>query len=254
MPAQLRDYYLSNLGVVQYVPSDFCVPEVVVTDTQEVIAEPTVTEAVVEPAVVEVETTTAHSTSPAAKPVQKQVDVKPVVDTELRFRISYWQLPDLLVFSSLDYGENPPQDQHQLLSNILQAVGRLPGMLAEPEMVDWPVVPTAPADTEAAKTVFTSLLQGRAEQTGSRWILVMGQRARQFLLSGKELSGKTMAGNVLDGNLADNKQYGQASVNEYCQAVVTPGLDQMLADPQSKRTTWQLVRFLADAPASKPPE
>ena len=240
MPTQLQDYCLSHLGVVQYVPRDFCVPEKPAVDTAKVIVEPDVPETITPPnkSIAQVESSDQSvvskvraETVPA--PAQEQADGSPATDPDLRFRISYWQLPDVLVFSSLDYGENPPQDQHQLLGNILQAVKRLSGILAEPELVDWPVVPTAPANAEAAKAMFTSLLKGRAEQTGSRWVLIMGQRAQQFLLAEEAVDGKV-------------------AVSERCQAVLTPGLDEMLADPQCKRTTWQQIRFLTDIPDTPP--
>ena len=235
---QLRDYYLSNLGIVQYVPSEFCVVEQAIPATQPAIeekpavdkqppaAQPSLAEKV--PATVQIDVAGPEDTAKPAAPVETAAP-----EPELRFRISYWQLADILVFSALDYGQNPPQDQHQLLGNILQAVGRLSAPLSEPELMDWPLVPSAPAGADEARSMFSSFLKARIEQSGARWVLVMGSRAREFLLAG-----------------AGPAEGGRVPLTEQCEAVLTPGLDEMLADPACKRTTWQSIRFLSDSAAT----
>ncbi|UTW45231.1 hypothetical protein KFE80_12850 [bacterium SCSIO 12696] len=232
-----RDYYLKNLGIVQYVPREFCIPDTVSEEPQ--------------PAVVELPASPPVSSNAASTPkrpsLAAELDTEPPVvrtpeasaaenlqaeqqpsDDALRFAICHWLVNDTLVFAALEYGENPPQNQHQLLSNILRAIGRLESPLSEPEVVQWPVVPNAPAGEKDAKALFTSLLKGRVQQSESRLVLVMGQSASQWLLPESQWSQGTYS-------------YGDGD----CQLVVTPGLGDMLAEPSQKRTTWGLIRPLA---------
>ncbi|MDM3871986.1 hypothetical protein QSV34_11575 [Porticoccus sp. W117] len=167
------------------------------------------------------------STTPA--PVQKPETSANSVNEDaepLRFAICHWLVGDTLVFSALDYDQNPPQNQHQLLANILRAIGRLNSSLAEPELVQWPLVTNAPGGEQEAKAMFSSLLRGRVEQSNCNLVLVMGQRAGQFLLPEEQ---------------RDPNRY---PLSEQCQLVVTPGLDEMLADGATKRITWDLLRTL----------
>lgn len=252
-----RDYYLKTLGVIQYVPREFCLPEV----TPEVAAD----SPIVKPEIVQVEPSQspvqeaqktlagrsarqpAESSvdTPAPTPVEKQPVVEPVttqtkesavvtkpVDAEepQRFRICYWQVADLLVFDSLDYGQNPPQDRHQLLANILQSIGRLETLLPEPELMDWPLVPNARADNAGARAMFSTFLKRRIDQGSVQWVLILGECASNYLLS----------------NMVNIK--GKMALSGQCQAIRLPGLAEMLEDPNHKRTAWQAIRFLADTP------
>lgn len=238
--SNLRDYYLSTLGVVQYVPREYCAIEAA--------GEPAVS---VEPASSAATLPTTGNTAPsidfgainpetpASPPRQpaRQTDVRPDTDTEtpqeVRLRISCWQpCPDLLVAGSLAYGQNPPQDQQQLLAGILQAIGRLPGPLREPELLDWPSRPGADASVGGAKTMLSMFLNGRLQSGGVRWVLIMGDIAAKYLLP-EELP-------VTDG---------KAVLSETTTAIVTSGLADMLADRENKRATWEAIRFLAERPA-----
>ena len=251
-----RDYYLKNLGIVQYVPQEFCLPP------QAAVASGTLEPRVPESKVLEsgmpVGNTPASTNSsaleaiksaslqsqpsaqPAAPPTNQPIaPEKPEVQAQtsateepVRFAICHWLVGETLVFSGLDYGQNPPQDQHQLLANILKSIGRLASPLSEPEVVQWPLVATAPGGESQARAMFTSLLQGRVEQSGCRLVLVMGSRASQFLLPVKSQSD-------------DATPVASIALSDHCQLLVTPGLDDMLTDPQHKRATWELLRPLA---------
>ena len=227
-----RDYYLKTLGIVQYVPKEFFVPEAAVAeletapgpDIKPIAQQPVVVEKVAKKPPVELQPVEPKA-APSAKPVEQSPAVKD--EPPLRFAMCHWLVANTLVFSALDYDQNPPQNQHQLLANILRSIGRLPSTLAEPELVQWPVVASAPGGAQEARAMFSSLLRGRVEQSGCDLVLVMGQRASQFLLP----------------------EEGSGNLPEQCQLVVTPGLGEMLADPTRKRDTWNLLRPLAEVPA-----
>ncbi|WIO75115.1 hypothetical protein QP938_04190 [Porticoccaceae bacterium LTM1] len=254
---QERDYYLKTLGVIQYVPREFCLPETVAEVTA---APPEVNPEIaqVEPAQPPVQDAREllaeqpvenRAESPEEKPVPQPIEKQPVeieqaatvtaepavkakpVDTEepQRFRICYWRVADLLVFDSLDYGQNPPQDRHELLANILQSIGRSGSPLPEPELLDWPLVPNARADNAGARAMFSTFLKRRVEQDNVQWVLVMGECASNYLLS----------------NLVNVK--GKMALSGDCQAIRLPGLAEMLEDPNHKRTAWQAIRFLAES-------
>ncbi|MGS2723851.1 hypothetical protein ACVBEJ_08890 [Porticoccus sp. GXU_MW_L64] len=216
-----RDYCLKTLGVVQYVPREFFAPQkpspspvkaTPVADVKPSPKKPLIDLKIAQP---------SQSPAPAqpAKARSAGEEAEP-----LRFAMCHWRVGDTLVFGALDYDQNPPQNQHQLLANILRAIGRLDSSLAEPELVQWPVVANAPGGLEDARAMFASLLSGRVEQSGCSLVLVMGQRASQYLLP------------------EGQRETGRGQLSERCQWVVTPGLDDMLADPAHKRTTWQLLR------------
>lgn len=260
MAAQLRDYYLSNLGITQYVPKEFVVvaeeglpaasTEALLAETEPSKAEPQsrVTDsastardiasqlsepATAKPVVDKAEAVEKAAVEPASqassqpKP-QATVEAEPQsVSADVQFRIASWQpAADLLVFSSLDYGQNPQQDQHQLLTNILRAVKRLASPLREPELHDWPVVPNAPADEAGAKAMFSEFLNTKVAHTQAKWVLIMGERAQQYLLAGADQSARLPSGATV---------------------IATSGLDEMLAEPSCKREAWAALQPLVAA-------
>ncbi|MCV6605423.1 MAG: hypothetical protein OIF34_08965 [Porticoccaceae bacterium] len=223
-----RDYYLKTLGIVQYVPREFCVPEApsqqpVETQPAAVVEAPKAQLSERKAPSIEIQTPEAAPSQPARKAETAAAES----DEPLRFAMCHWLIADTLVFSALDYDQNPPQNQHQLLANILRAIGRLSSPLAEPELVQWPLVATAPGGEDEARAMFGSLLRGRAEQSNCQLVLVMGQRASQFLLPDEQ------------------RAQGSYGFSDECQLVVTPGLDEMLSEPARKRDTWQLLQPLA---------
>jgi len=136
----------------------------------------------------------------------------------------------VLVFSALDYGENPPQNQHRLLENILKSVNRVGVSLAEPEFMDWPLTANAPSDKTGACAMFATFLQGRLKLSGAKNVLLFGERSCQFLLP-----ESTVLSNH-EGSLA-----GDVSV------LSVPSLKDMLADSSKKRLTWQIIRPLLNS-------
>ncbi len=249
--AESRDYYLATLGVVQYVPRDFCLPETDAVAERVESEVPAVVARSERPADLDILKQNVSSSfeprSPQEHALQKQASQPPeqripsadeASEPEVRFRITCWQpVADLLVVSSLEYGQNPRQPQQELLSGVLRAIGRLPQPLHEPELLDWPTKPGADASASGARTLFSTFLHARLQNRSVRWVLVMGDVAAQYLLSGGQLpEGKAGA-------------EGRIQLTDNTAAIVTPGLEQMLADREHKRATWEAVRFLAEPSA-----
>ena len=143
-------------------------------------------------------------------------------------RLACWQpAPDLLVFDAQPPGGCPNRDQLTLLGNILAAIGRRPATLPAAEFIDWPPLPGGDCSLSGAREALALFLRGRQSQSSFAWLLVLGEPAWRFFADAA-CAGQRLA--VAEGAV---------------QAILVPGLAEMLADPQSKAATWQAIRFLA---------
>lgn len=273
MNAELRDFYLSTLGVVQYVPREFVAVDAsqdrLLESSLQAVKSTAAVEAALDRSYASVQSVSATESAPTRKRRAIDIDalmssadsataqtpsskiksetvkvlavassslpasISPPVELQhnseqVNFRLCYWQpAADLLVFSALDYAQNPPQDQHQLLTNILKAIGKLPTMLPEPEFIDWPVTVNAASDKAGAQLMCSAFLQGRLKQSGANKVLLFGERARRYLLpQTAELASSQVT--LADGTLV----------------ISTPSLAMMLTQAANKRLTWQAIRCL----------
>lgn len=262
MTPELRNWYLSNLGITQYVPKgegpvalSFQSPaseEPLPPKASHVKKQVASVLELVEGKSSRVESTedqraTAEESPPASKgrdlPAelpQKELPETPEVvapDPLLHFRIACWHpCDDLLVFNSFSPGDQPDTEQNQLLSNMLRAVGRLPNGLPMPEFIDWPVGSAQRADSvgdtgrEGAKAMLSVFLNARIQKYGVLWVLLMGELATELLSSNDQPYGDALGGTE---DIA-----GGAKI------VVIRSLQEMLVEPLSKADTWQTIRPL----------
>lgn len=143
-------------------------------------------------------------------------------------RLACWRpAADLLVLDALPPGGHPSREQLALLGNILAAIGRRPARLSTAESIDWPLLQSGDRSLSGAREALKLFLAGRLAQSPFQWLLAMGAPAWQLL--------------------ADEADAGQviAIVEGAAQAILVPGLAEMLANPQSKAATWRAIRFLA---------
>lgn len=147
-------------------------------------------------------------------------------------RLACWRpVADLLVFDALPPGQRPEREHLTLLANILRAIGRLPGPLPAAEFIDWPPLPGGDRSLSGAREALALFLAGRMAREPFAWVLVMGEPAWRWL--GGDGPGEGGARIPL----ADGR----------AQAILVPGLGDMLATPQRKAQTWQAIRGLAAA-------
>lgn len=253
MTPELRNWYLSNLGIVQYIPKD---EESVALPFHSVASEASEGIAGEGEGVVN-KTTTKHAKSLAASVLElvgEKADVESAQEQQdsvikkadvasedtnvpaLNFRLACWHPCDeLLVFNQLEPNGQPDQEQSQLLSNILKAIGRLPNRLPVPELLDWPIDNTVGEGIDhsesGAKAMLSVFLDARIRKHGVLWVLLMGELSSELLSPGDEpytgLLGKT------------------EGISGGAQIIVIRSLQEMLAEPDTKAEAWQAIRCLA---------
>lgn len=151
--------------------------------------------------------------------------------TALTFRLACWQpVPDLLVFDALPAGGWPDRERMALLTNILRAIGHLPGPLAAAEVIDWPPFAGADASLAGARESLALFIAGRMAMAPFHWLLAMGETSWRCL--GAE--SHQAAGDEL-------------ALAGAARAILLPGLADMLAAPARKAETWRAIRKLAPA-------
>ncbi len=226
-----RDRYLAALGIVRYRPRP--APGAVAAGGEAAgsASEP--------PAVPEGPAAPRGRLEPSAPPRPAPPPVAPVPTSPVAaggaaeellppLRLACWRpVEDLLVLDALPPGGRPSRDQSTLLGNILAAIGRRPARLPEAESIDWPLLPGGDRSLAGAREALNLFLAGRLAQSRFQWLLAMGAPAWRLL--------------------ADDAEDGQvlAVAAGAVQAILVPGLAEMLANPQAKATTWQAIRFLA---------
>lgn len=228
-----RDRYLAALGIVRYRPRPArgaSVPPV--ADVRAPV--PEMSAAPEEPAALlgQLEPSNPpHLAQPPAVPAPSAADVPAGGDAEELLpplRLACWRpAEDLLVLDALPPGGRPSREQLALLGNILAAIGRRPAVLPAAESIDWPLLPGGDRSVSGAREALQLFLAGRLAQSRFQWLLAMGAPAWRLLADDAD-AGRVIA--IAEGAV---------------QAMLVPGLAEMLANPQCKAATWQAIRFLA---------
>ncbi len=158
---------------------------------------------------------------------------------ELKCRIACWHpCDDMLVFNQLIPGEQPSYEQNVLLSNILKAIGRLPNDLPAPELLDWPldhaVGENGNQSESGAKDMLSVFLDARIRKYGVLWVLLMGGQPSE-LFSAENKPYVDLLGRI-------EEIAGGARI------IMVRGLQEMIEEPDLKAETWQTIRHLAEQP------
>jgi hypothetical protein len=259
MNPELRNWYLSNLGIVQYVPKGeesvalqfHSSPTEGVTASEESSGSDSAVHRT------KASLVAGDSAKAQVASVLRLMDVNPEdaqtvedkgrlpltnidraltsVSSSVTFRLACWHpCDDLLVFNQLDLGKEPESGQRQLLGNILRAIGRLPTNFPPPELIDWPMGGShreGLGESESdARTMLSVFLDTRIKKHGILWVLLMGEQASELLTSANksysELLGST------------DEISGGAKV------IVIRSLQEMLQDPVAKRQSWLAIQCL----------
>jgi len=239
-----RGYYLKTLGIDEYLPRDLskdnAIPEVEVFETAPIktrvdrIAKQASAEQVTgsfgtssEP-VAEFPHTKAESLRAVVDSLGKKSD--PIVNIELQ--LALWQPTDELLVCSVVDRSLPDPNQIQLLSNILVAMGQGQGNLPQMELAEWPPYPNAAGAEPEVREFLLMVIQARLDAKKSKMMLMLGMKTASWILTGEQLSKIT---------------HGHIDVFNEIIGLVVPSLDEMIEDPQSKRKTWNTIRFLSPA-------
>ena len=253
MTPELRNWYLSNLGIVQYVPKGE-EPVTLQFHSSQVVAKSEAASNSVNSPASRVKSQVASvlemmdvkvAVPPVIEEIVEKRDSLPsdniestptLISSALNFRLACWQpCDDILVFNQLEPGEQPGNDQCQLLGNILRAIGRLPNGLPSPEFIDWPMGRRGDGNDESeagAHAMLSVFLDVRIKKHGVLWVLLMGEQAAELLSPinnpYSELLGKSQ-------ELAGGTKI-----------VVVRSLQKMLQNSDTKSGAWQAIQCLID--------
>jgi len=249
MSANLRDWYLDTLGVVQYRPRQ----EGAVDIPFHMDIEP------------QLESRTQLGSKPQAKTVDAE-DIPPIWDASPEtspdkvvskespqkgeaspiqsdsalpvdpFRIACWQQgDDLLVIHGLPPGHVPVPEERELLFNLLRAIDRLVTEMPAADYIDWPLTPGEPSDLQGAKSMLSVFLDTRIRKCGVLRVLLMGELPARLLLPSQAVGTQVDFEAVL-GEIED--------LPGGARAIVIPSLQDMLTTVSSKQVAWRALQKL----------
>ena len=233
--AKHRDHYLQTLGIVQYVPKE--------------LAQETVANSLVEdrtdtkkPAIKTLEqkaklshqsTIEALLQTDAEKSPHKQSEdhVKSQVKNDspsekLALQLVFWQATDAILIATSVDRQLPDSQQVQLLSNIIATIDNQVSGLPQYDVVNWPPHSSMQGGELEAREFLSTLINSKLAAKPTKLLLILGESAQDWLLS-----------------MAQKKSVnaGMVLITPDVTALITPALDEMLEQPQSKRITWQII-------------
>ncbi|MGB2376023.1 MAG: hypothetical protein ACPH45_06050 [Porticoccaceae bacterium] len=238
---QLRDHYLQTLGIVQYVPRELA-DEIEVDTALDSYAD---NHEVSTPAHDSAEQPTSVATSadqsnqPLAtkallsEDVNHKATAEPAVkvpiskqeSTPLSLDFVFWQPTDELLIATTGNSQLPDGQQVNLLARIVATIdhsARLPQF----DVISWPPHPSMQGGENEAREFISTLIKSRLAAKSTKLLLVLGESAAEWLFSQQQCQSIEQGLLVLDSQVT---------------AIITPSLEQMLCQPQSKRDTWQII-------------
>jgi hypothetical protein len=251
MDAELRDWYLSTLGIVQYRPwsppaevrqADSELGNTKNIDKQSKVLSTDQTGAIPRELKSEalpqslkdlvadvVDQSVVSTTTTGVKTRSDSTPLDSANEEAISFRLACWRpSEDLLVLDSWPIGQGTDNRRSQLLANILKSIGRRPATLMQPEFIDWPLGPEK--SLLAAQDHLSMFIQGRYEQEAFSWVLAMGEDVRSCLTQAE---------------LAPEKKLSRLPLACGAEALVTYSLNEMIETPAYKKDVWAIIRFLA---------
>lgn len=251
MHSELRDWYLSNMGIVQYIPRgsaavegkavgaapvELSVPLESASQQQAAARKSAAGLALVKSKLLadKGELSAASSAPQQDVPTEAVPTTTGSHDSEVvTFRLACWQpTDDLLIFDSLELGQQPSPEKIQLLSNMIRAINRLPEGLPAAEIINWPAYSGAPADEAGARSMLSVFLDARIKQRGVLWVLVMGEQAVRYLINSDKSYSELLGARL--------------EIAGGTEMIVVRDLDEMLLVASCKADTWAAIKFLSE--------
>lgn len=239
-----RDWYLSALGVVRYIPRAAAVEGAEESAAETLGCDHSEAQAAAAPKVSSVnpiafrhdesapQTTMGQHQQPVAVATIPSPSLIASANDEesIHFRLGFWQpSPQLVVLSTMPPGIRPDAGQQQMLANLLKAIQQLPGNLAFAELIDWPLSPGTSSALSGARELLDAFLDVKAKLQPFTFALLMGSTTARLVAED--------AANVGD----------RLPLRCQAQGIVTHSLHDMSANPDLKRETWEAIRFLAQS-------
>jgi hypothetical protein len=247
MASHNRDWYLSALGVVRYIPRETVAQadgnsgtDVVDHSADVQDRAPAANVAVAEQSASRHDqdfTGNSGNQQPeirvpatAGKASSSQLTSAANDEESVHFRLGFWQpSPQLVVLSAMPSGIRPDANQQQMLTNLLKAIQQLPGNLASAELIDWPLSPGTSSALSGARELLDAFLDVKAKLQPFSFALLMGSMTVRLVAEGTANIGDKLA------------------LRCKAQGIVTHSLHDMSADTKLKRETWEAIRFLAQS-------
>lgn len=246
MTTEQRNWYLSSLGIVQYVPRDVrevsvAMPLHIVANQSPALAGGQISKLLdsVGGQSEEVRVViSSHKTKDITDGDGELVPNQP--DLIQDFRLACWHpTDDILVVNEIPVESQPDREQLWLLSNLLKAVGRLSTAgLPPPELIDWPIGKNMGADSHTrsgAISLLSTFLEVRVKKHDVLWVLLMGELP-EMLFSPLPSVLPDLVSTPVVQEIA-----GRAKV------VITRSLQDMLSLPEAKIETWNAIKHLVKA-------
>ena len=227
----LRNRYLQTLGVVQYTerseaakPSSVDAPKIADTEQISQVDQE-------QPAPSAKFSVDLNDQPSAKKSAKKRRSTKTAVitasaDKSLKLTFALWQpTAELLICSAVE-DQLPDPQQISLLTNIVAAMDKSAPSLPQFEVVNWPPHANMQGDEIEVREYLSTLIKARVEAGSTKTLLMLGESTEQWLLSAEQRAS------AVDGILP---------ISDKVAALMVPSLAQMLADPDCKRVTWQVI-------------
>lgn len=235
MAQTLRNWYLSSLGVVQYLPRGVAKGEPGLNppgvqhppQSQETQPAPVLRKHHrILDELQGKETPKAPAVAATPSKIEKaEVHEEPAI----QLRLAFWQpSARLVVLSSMPAGMRPGAGQLTMLSRLLKAINALDSALAPFDLIDWPQTEGATGSVKDARDFVAVFLEAKAFLQPFAHVLLMGVES------------------ALVASTANSPQVGeQLKIPCGAMGIVTHSLYDMDADASLKGPTWEAIKFLA---------
>lgn len=229
----VRNWYLASLGVVRYIPRDSVEAARMAAPRPRSARQDAPPEPGSGAAHQRLMAELAARPPAPAKPEPASPEPSPANEPQaqaMRFRLACWQpSPALALLDSLEPGQRPGPDHRALLARMLTRLNQLSGELAAAELIDWPPGGPQAPDADGAPEMMSSFITARAGKHSFRYVLLMGRAASACFAP----PGASPA-------VGD-----QLELPAGIRGIVTHSVNDLLADPGLRRSTWEAIEFLA---------
>tara|TARA_B110000444_G_scaffold136521_1_gene128154 strand:- start:5386 stop:6108 length:723 start_codon:yes stop_codon:yes gene_type:complete len=146
------------------------------------------------------------------------------------FRFACWQpAKNLIIFNEMNPDVLPCNDLSKLLSNILSSIGYMADSFPEPTIIDCPPGAEGTDIAEASKMLL-AFIDNRVKNDNTCLILVMGKTVFD-VFSPPNLSYSDFLGKKID-------------INDQYKALILQSLQENLHSSEAKRGTWKAIKSI----------
>ena len=224
----VREHYLQRLGIVQYVSKDsnsalFDEVHKAPTNAKSTPVEnPARSSSILEAIGESTANSKSNSSTKKAKVEQKQTPEK----VSINVRFALWQATDDILVCCVINELMPDQKEIKLLTNIIVAMDNQVSKLPNVDVISWPPHNNMQGDEAEIRDYFATLINTRVKAKASSKLLLMGEKAQDWILSAEQRK---------------QSEEGSVAIADNLTALSVPSLQDMLDQPDLKRLTWRVV-------------